>query len=254
MFTTAACRIAIVALLAVAGAARTSAQEPDRLERARAALPRAAAARLEAILKQATAKGLPSAALIDKTLEGEAKQAPPERILAVVQQLADNLDRARTLLLEGGAPGADDITAVADALRRGVPDHAVRTLRAKQPGRPLGLAVETLADLLQVGVPVDQAVAVLQAWADRGGKNADLRDLPAAVERMVRNGTLPAQAAQSLAAEMRGSGAASSGKGGKSDLAPGQNKGDRPPVSPGAGPPRGKQKPPPSKPPHPGHG
>ncbi len=249
------CRLlALAALLACAGWRPAGAQEPGRVERARAGLPPAAAGRLDRILSAAAARGLPTAPLIDKTLEGEAKQAPPERILVVVEQLAANLGRARDLLAAGTSPAPEDVTAAADALRRGVSPRAVRALRTGRPLRTFALPVETLADLHEVGVPDDQAVALLEAWAARSGKDADLRDLPGAVERLIRSGTLPAQAAQSLAQGLQQQ-RIESGDRGKSDLAPGRNRhSDRPLVSPGAGPPRGRDKPDDSNPGHRPHG
>ncbi len=245
-----ACRLlALAALLVCAGASRAVAQDAERAERARAGLPRAAAIRLDQILDQAGTQGLPTAPLIDKALEGEAKKAPADRILAVVQQLLANLARARDILESGAPPVADDIMAVADALRRGVSERAVRALHGGKFGRSFALPVETLADLHDVGVPDDQGVTLLRAWAARQGKDADLRDLPAAVERLIRAGTLPAQAAQVLAQEMTDHGKA--GDHGRSDVAPGHaGKSDRPPVSPGAGPPRGKENPNPGHRPH----
>ncbi len=243
--------LALAALIACLGWSRAGAQEPGRVERARAGLPRSAASRLDQILGQAAARGLPTAPLVDKTLEGEAKGAPPERILLVVQQLAGNLGRARDLLAAGTPPEPEDVSAAADALRRGVSERAVRALHAGHGLRSFALPVEPLADLHEIGVPDDQAVALLHAWAARRSKGVDLRDLPAAVERMIRSGTLPAQAAQSIAqglSDERG------GDRGKSDVAPGRNKGDRPLVSPGAGPPRGRDKPDNSNPGHHGHG
>ncbi len=249
-----ACRLlAVAALIACFGSSRAGAQEPGRVERARAGLPRAAASRLDQILSQAASRGLPTAPLVDKALEGEAKGAPPERILLVIQQLSANLGRARDLLASGTPPAPEDVTAAADALRRGVSERAVRALRAGRGLRSFALPVETLADLHEVGVPDDQGVALLNAWATRRGKDVDLRDLPAAVERLIRSGTIPAQAAQAIAQRLgddRGLG----GDRGKSDVAPGRGKSDRPPVSPGAGPPRGRDKPDVTNPGHHGHG
>jgi hypothetical protein len=233
----------VAAFLACAAALGASGQEPERLQRARAGLPRHAAARLDQLLQAASTRGLPTSPLVDKVLEGEAKQAPPERILAVVGQLSDNHGRARALRQTGGAPGADDLTAVADALRRGVPEAAVRTLHARRPDRPIALAVVTLADLVQEGVPVQHALQLLQAWADRGGRQSELRDLPASVERLMHQGTLPAQAAEAVEHALKGGGAedlaSDRGKSG-SDHGRGGDKPDRPPVPPGAGPPSGK--------------
>ena len=231
-----------VALLLGLGAVRASGQDADRLQRARAGLPRAEAARLDQALQSAASRGLPTSLLIDKVLEGEAKMVPPGRIVAVVAQLAGNLAQARTILLEAGSPSLDDISAVADAIRRGVPEKTIRALRAQQPKRPFALPVETLADLIQQGVPDEEALDLLRAWADRGGDNAELRDLPASVERLIREGVIPARAAEAITQSMRG-GAHGPPAGVGKATAPGQlKKPTRAPVSPGAGPPPGKQK------------
>lgn len=235
--------LAAIGLILCLGAARAEAQDAARLQRARAALPASAAARFDRILQGAAARGLPTGPLVDKTLEGEAKQVPADRILDVVALLANNLGRARALLLESGAADADDVTAAADALRRGVSDGSVRALRAQQRGRPFALPVETLADLVQQGVPGDKALGMLAAWNRRGADQTELRELPAAIERLIRNGTLPAQAAAVVTAAITGAPGAAAAVAGKSDLAPGHaDRPDRPPVAPGAGPPPGKGK------------
>ncbi len=245
-----------LALIAAAGfllclrATSSAAQDTDRLQHARAALPASAATRFDRILQNAAARGLPAGPLIDKTLEGEAKGIAAERILDVVALLADNLARARSILLESGAAAPEDVSAAADALRRGVPEDNIRALRAQQRGRPFALPVETLADIEQQGVPGDRALSLLAAWNRHGADPAELRELPAAIERLIRNGTLPAQAAITVAAAMSGTPGAAAAVSGKSDLAPGRLKGDGPPVSPGAGPPPGKGR----KTTHPGHG
>lgn len=228
------------ALLLALGATRASGQDADRLQRARAGLPRAAATRLDQILESARSRGLPTSPLVDKVLEGEAKAAPPDRIVIVVAQLADNLARARAIIIDTGAPDLDDITAVADAIRRGVPEKTIRALHGRQHGRTFALPVETLADLVQQGVPDDQALDLLQAWAERGGDSGELRDLPAAVERLIREGVIPARAAEAIAQSMRGGAHGPPAGVGKAN-APGQlKKPTRAPVSPGAGPPPGK--------------
>ena len=89
-------------------------------------------------------------------------------------------------------------------------------------------------------VPGDRALALLAAWSRRGADPGELRELPAAVERLIRSGTLPAQAAITVTAAITGNPGDAATVSGKSDMAPGHLKGDRPPVSPGAGPPPGK--------------
>lgn len=235
----------VLAALALAaplpGATGTAAaQEPSGLDRARAALPEDAARRLERLVADARAEGLPAEPIVQKALEGTAKSVPPDRILGAVEQLATRLGRAQRLLADGASPPPTDVSAVADALGRGVPEPAVRSVRDASPaGEPVALAVHTLADLMDRGVPTDQALQVLDAWRDRGGQAAELRELPAAVERLIREGVLPEQAAAAVAGAMRsGRPPATAGPpqaGPPSGVLrgpPGQ-----PPIPPGAGPP-----------------
>ncbi|HEX7052027.1 MAG TPA: hypothetical protein VF188_17595 [Longimicrobiales bacterium] len=215
------------------------------IERARAVLPEAAARALERVLDSARDQGLPTEPLVDKALEGAAKRVPPDRVISVVQELAAQLGRARSLLPDAEATPAD-ITAVADALRRGVPEDAVRSLHAAiGDGEPVALAVHTLADLLERGVPVQTAVDVLAAWRGHGARPEELRGLPAAVERLIREGVLPDQAAAAVASAVRaGNGL---GKAWPPDAVPpgaARSSPARPPIPPGAGPPGG----------HPAHG
>lgn len=227
------------ALLALAVAVvPVSAQEGDpRLERIRAELPAVAVERIEARLNEARQAGLPVEALLDKAIEGIAKGVPGPRIAGAVDQLTDDLGRARSLLGDQAPPEPADITAVADAMRRGVPESAIgQVAGGADPEEPVALAVHTLGDLMDRGVPVDQAVAVLDAWRGRGASRDELRALPAAIDRLMRQGVLPGQAAAAVANAMRG-GAPGAGSG-----PGGENPGmmmlqGGPPIPPGAGPP-----------------
>ncbi|MFW5951062.1 MAG: hypothetical protein ACOCVZ_02990 [Gemmatimonadota bacterium] len=215
-----------------------------RLERIRAALPGPAVQEIEARLQSAIEHELPVDPLLDKAVEGIAKGVPAARISAAVEQLTQQLGRARALLGNGAPPAAVDVTAVADALRRGVPESAVRRLAQRaRPGEPLALAVHTVGDLMDRGVPGEQAMEVVEAWRGRGGGPDELRQLPAAVERLIRMGVLPEHAAAAVTGEGRGGPPGHPGNqpgaGGKGIGPP-----DGPPIPPGAGPPadRGKDK------------
>lgn len=180
------------------------AQVNGNLARARAVLPPDAMRDLERAVEAARSRGLPTEPLVDKALEGAAKGVPVERILAVVGQLLEELERAHALLAASGTPAPADVTAVADAIRRGVPEEAIRSLHSgSAPGEPIALAVHTLADLLDRGVPVDAALDVFSAWRSHGARSETLRELPAAVERLIREGALPAQAAAAVATAVR---------------------------------------------------
>lgn len=241
--------LALVAGWSPALVRSATAQVDRRLARVKAALPAGAARDLERTLAAARADGLPTGPLVDKALEGTAKGVPAERILAVVRQLAKDLERARELIGRSANVAPADVAAVADALRRGVPGEAVRSLRGGAGrGESIALAVHTLADLLERGVPVDNALDVLGAWRSHGARADALREIPAAVERLIREGALPAQAAAAVASAVRagrGPAAASGPPGSAGPPGKGKEQGppDRPPLPPGAGPPgKGKGK------------
>lgn len=229
-------------------------QSPDpRLERIRAELPADAVQQIERQLQRARDRRLPLEPLLDKAVEGMAKGVPGGRIAGAIAQLGTQLAQARDLLGTGATPPAADITAVADALLRGVPDHAVRRIAERAaPEGLIALEVHTVGDLMDRGVPVEQALAAVEAWRVRGDGPAGLRELPAAVERLIRQGTLPAQAAAAVTGAIR-----AHGPPGLTGEHPGAGVGrgnDGPPIPPGAGPPgrgkdRGNEKPPGGGPP-----
>lgn len=216
-------------------------QGPDqdvdpRLERIRAELPGPALEQIETRIAAARSAGLPVEPLLDKAVEGIAKNIPAALIAGAIDQLGEDLGRARELLADGVPPAPADVAAVADAMRRGVPEEAIQELtEGADPEDPVALAVHTLGDLMDRGVPVDQAVSVLEAWQSRGARPEELRALPAAVDRLMRQGVLPGQAAAAVANAMRegppGSGEPRDGQ------APGIQMEGGPPVGPGADPP-----------------
>lgn len=230
------------ALLALAIAViPVSAQEPaqdtdPRMERIRAELPQGALERIEARFAAARAEGLPVEPLMDKAVEGLSKRVPAPRIAGAVDQLAQELGRAQALLANGMPPTPMDVAAVADAMRRGIPEPAIqRVARGAGEGEPVALAVHTMGDLMDRGVPVEQALAVMEAWRGRGARREELRSLPGAVERLIRQGIMPGQAAAAVANAMRG-GPPGSGRGGGGQ-APGMIMQGGPPIPPGSGPP-----------------
>ena len=76
--------LVLVALCGLAAPARSAAQSA----------PATAREALDRLVAEATAKGLPAAALTNKIQEGIAKGADPKRIELVVRQMATNLETA----------------------------------------------------------------------------------------------------------------------------------------------------------------
>ena len=216
------------------------AQAQTGLQRAKAALPPTAAQTLEETVAAAHARGLPTEPLVDKALEGVAKNKPAAMILNAIRQKLELLTRADAALRAYGPPAPADVTATADVLQRGVSDDVVKRVRAgARQNEPIGIALHTVADLLDRDVPVDVALEVLSSWRERSGRPDELRDLPAEVERLVRRGASPSAAGRSVAASMKSNARPGGPPGQNRDRAGPKKK--NVPVSPGT-PPPGKPK------------
>lgn len=208
-----------------------------RRERLRQALPEAAP-RIEALVADAEAAGVPSAPLIDKALEGAAKRVPAERVIAVVADYARRLGDAQAAV--GVRADVAALVAGADALRRGVPAAALTSLSETPPGE-LPVALVVLADLVQAGVPVDPALSVIRKALSQRRPAEEILAIPAAVLRRIREGELPGQAAEAVSRAIEAG----------LPWLPGIPIGDPtrvlpggPPVPPGAGPPKDLPRPP----------
>ncbi|UCG88665.1 MAG: hypothetical protein JSW71_09050 [Gemmatimonadota bacterium] len=137
-----------------------SAQEP-RLE---SRVPEPTRSEINAILDSAGAAGLPTEPLVDRALEGVAKGADPDRILAAVRRLSGELRLAYDAL--GPRSSAAEIISGASAIRAGARSEDLAYLRELRADQPLTVAAATLADLVAVGVPADTAIAAVIALAE----------------------------------------------------------------------------------------
>jgi hypothetical protein len=191
-------------LLALALAIPASANaQAGALERALAALPAPAAEALRDALQQAAARGLPTDPLLNKALEGTAKGAPAERILLAVRELAVELEAARDALPANPRPSSGELTATADVMRRGVSPEAVRQLaRGRTADEPFELALHTLGDLVERGLPVEVALEILSTWREDGVDAERLRTITPAVDRLTRAGMTPERAGREVARDL----------------------------------------------------
>jgi hypothetical protein len=154
-------------------------------------LPEAARAQVDGILDAARAAGLPTDPLVLRALEGAAKGAPPNVIVAAVTRLREELRVARVALGEMASPA--ELTAGASALRAGASESDLARLRRLRPDQPLTVAAAVLADLVATGVPVDTAVTAVLALARDAG-DADYVAFRRNVQRDVALGASPAAA------------------------------------------------------------
>ncbi len=213
-----------------------------RLERIRGAFPADAVSRIEEIVAAARAAGVPADPLLDKALEGAAKSVQADRVVAAVSAYAERLGTAKTLV--GAGREASVMVAAADALRRGVPPEVVRSLSGEHPS-DIAIPLVVLGDLIDASVPVDHAYEVVLGALERRQGVDELLAIPAAIRRLIREGKLPAEAAEVVAWALTQGGlpAAIALPAGPIIGPPGG-----PPVPPGAGPPD-KVAPPSKKPP-----
>ena len=141
--------LSLAFLLGMPGAA--AAQDARLAER----LDGATAASVQKVVDSARSADLPTEPLVQKALEGRTLGASGERIVAAVEALYGQLDRARGAL---GRDASDaELTTAAGALRAGLPPAALRRLQSLRSGRPLVVPIAVLTDLVAEGVPASQA-------------------------------------------------------------------------------------------------
>ena len=194
-------RLVLGLMAAVVAATPLYAQENAELEKLRAGMSASAYAALSAELRTARERGLPTEPLVSKALEGAAKNVPGDRIVIAVQQTSQRLGRAQVLLRGETPPNATDLTAVAEQIGNcmgGKRDRRAAIFIAREfPDRILG---HTSLHGIRHGVPLAVGMEVVGAWHGNGADPGRLKEIPAAVERLVRQGVVPARAGSAIAA------------------------------------------------------
>jgi hypothetical protein len=157
-------------------------------------VPAAAVHAVDSIVSLARADGLPTEPLIQKALEGGAKHASADEIVAAVGGAANQLRVARALLelaVVSRPPEPSEVTAVAAALARGVETDQAERLSAALPGEPMGPALHAVADLVGHGFEQDASVQLIVDAAHSGLRGLRLLDVSAAAVRAVQRGGSP---------------------------------------------------------------
>ncbi len=187
-------KLSLVLMLA-AGVASSPLPLPLAAQTLRARLagriPAAAIAPVDSLVRAAAADGLPTDQLVEKALEGGAKQASSEQIVAAVAQIASQLREARTLLLRSGAPAPlppAEVVAVAAALVRGLPAALVQRIVAVLPGEPTGPALDAVADMVGHGFVRDSAVDLVVDAVRQGLRGLRLLDVATAAVHELQRG------------------------------------------------------------------
>lgn len=164
-------------------------------------------------------RDLPSTPLLNKTLEGLAKQVPSQRMTPVLQQLQTHTQEAgalistwtqksdaRTLLgtNDGSLPDAARnqlIVNIAEARQQNVPMAEIETFLNELPGavrarsvsaNEVAAAVSVMPDLPTAASDPGTSRALLTAALNAGYDSESLRQMPVALERAQRTSARPA--------------------------------------------------------------
>ena len=184
-----------LAILVTPGA---QAQESARA-RAQRTLPADVFANVSALAADGSSSGIPDGPLFNKALEGVAKRVPVDRLMPVIEALAGRLGQARNAL--GPTATVPLLVAGADALQRGVPADALRALDSDATRSPT--AVLVLTELHDAGVPMDRALAVLREATAQRTREDRMLEIPAEVQRLIRDGRPPSDAADQVRRGLR---------------------------------------------------
>jgi hypothetical protein len=175
-----------------------AAQEPDPLSR----LDPTSRYAIEVMMDSAGRVGLPSEALLSKTLEGSRKGHPGPKVVQVVRRYFGLLRDARTAL--GTEVSLDELTAAAGALLAGVDQPSLTRLRSSRRGRSILTPLVVLADLVSRGVPPTDASSAIARWLQNGAADSDFMGLWKGVEQDIISGAPPAAALDRRAREIPG--------------------------------------------------
>jgi hypothetical protein len=147
------------------------------------------------VANEASAQGVPSASLVDKIREGLSKGAAPQRIEAVVRQMATHLEAADRLIREsdpaaGRTPAGPAVTLLAEAFGGGVTLAEARELarQSQAPGKPvatdmLASAAKGLSFIKEARLRSADGIAVMAAGVRQGFRPYQILDLGREVKR-----------------------------------------------------------------------
>jgi len=155
---------------------------------------------LRSILDSAAERGLPTAPLINRALEGSARKVGGVRILKAVREFATALELAREAL--GAESTVAELEVGADALRAGVDARMLTAIRAARPSSSAVTALVVLTDIVSRGVPAVTARDAVTAIARMPRSDDALLGLQVMVAKNAVRG--PGMAVDALRRYLRG--------------------------------------------------
>lgn len=146
-----------------------------------------------AIIDSARIVELPVEPLIDKALEGAAKKASSQQIVAAVRTYARQLAEARRALGTNSTEG--ELVGGAQAIRAGIPVQQLERLRTVRAGVRIAAALTVVSDLVSREVPIDTAVSIVSGLVRASATDDQLLAVRADIETDILTGLPPAVAA-----------------------------------------------------------
>jgi hypothetical protein len=161
---------------------------------------------LRRVVEESERAGLPRGPLVNLVLQGAARGADANRVIAVVRSYSDSMRVARRVL--GDSSTGAEIDAGAAALRVGVSHDGLRRVRGvRRPGQAT-TALVVVADLVRRGITATDAADAVSKVAQRrtdadllslqtavaresAGTGSAIQRLEAAVQRHLRNPPMP---------------------------------------------------------------
>ena len=179
-------------LLAQSGAGNGSTQLAGRV-------PATALPAIDTLIAMAVAESLPTEPLVQKALEGGAKNIPADRLVNAVRRGLLQLRQARAIIthaVPGQPPPEGHVAAVAAALARGLPGPIVERLLTVAPSEPPGPALHAAADLVAHHFDADSAADLLVEAHNKGLRGVRLLDVAVAADHELQRpgGRTPSQA------------------------------------------------------------
>ncbi len=160
-------------------------------------IPSAAIPAVDSLIQFASQEGLPTEPLVQKALEGGAKHVAGPRIVAAVRLSLGQLRGARDLLVRAGDQPPvlpAELTTVAWALRRGLPEPLVERVAAALGRPPRAAAMHAVADLVAHRFDPDSAAGLIIEAVQAGVPRERLLDVSTAALQQVQRGHTHAEA------------------------------------------------------------
>ncbi|HEX4634385.1 MAG TPA: hypothetical protein VH163_11145 [Gemmatimonadales bacterium] len=156
----------------------------------------------QSLAESAAVTGVPVAPLVQKALEGAAKNVPADRVVVALQALFTREVTALGALQQGGiaAPDPMAVDGATFALSAGLSSGDVSAIaRAGGTTYAPSITMRVAGTLAALGVPAAGTVRLVSVALASGVSPGDLGSFPGSVESALARGMTPAQAAAGLA-------------------------------------------------------